>query len=158
MKALCVFRRSACASSLHCLFDLLRVGPDLLQIFSAQPAIRGQVVVVFHDVFVKGNDGSIEARIVDGNVAPFPSLPDTVFHLSLLEFDSQQLDLQQARTADPEQQDCECRAAGQRASNNGRTAVDMAFCFLIETISTSFLWLACMNCSSYGRGNGEDPG
>ncbi len=52
-------------------------------------------MVIFHDVFVKGNDGSIEPRIVDGNVTPFPSLPDSVFHLSLLEFDSQPLDLQQ---------------------------------------------------------------
>ena len=150
--------RSASASSLHCLFDLLRIRPDLLQIFSAQPAIRGQVVVIFHDVFVKGNDGSIETRIVDGNVAPFPSLPDAVLHLSLLEFDSQQLGLQQVELRIQSNRTVSAALPARARATTGERAVDMAFCFLIETISTSFLWLACMNRSSCGRGNGEDPG
>jgi hypothetical protein len=52
-------------------------------------------VVVFDDVLVKSEDGAIETRIVDGNVTPLTRLPDTVFHLSLLEFDPHPLDFQQ---------------------------------------------------------------
>lgn len=80
--------------SLHRLFELLRVGFDFLQIFSAKSAIRGEVMVVLHDVFVKGDDGSIETRIIDGDVAPFARLPGTVLHLPLFELGCHQLRLQ----------------------------------------------------------------
>jgi hypothetical protein len=54
---------------LQCLLQLLGTGIDLTDVFSADTAIRKEIVAVFRDVIVKINHGAVELGVVAGNSA-----------------------------------------------------------------------------------------
>ncbi len=66
----------------------------MTQMFSAESAVRNEVMIILGDVLVKCDDGAVEAGIIDRDVAAFSVPPGAVLQLSLLELDCHLLGLQ----------------------------------------------------------------
>ena len=60
---------------------------------AAETTVRHKVVIILGDVFVEGNDGSVEAGIVDRDVPAFAFSRGSMFELALPEFGSHRLNL-----------------------------------------------------------------
>jgi hypothetical protein len=121
------------------LVQFLRIGFDLAQVFSAQRAIRNEVVTILDDMFVKCQNGAVEPGIVDRDVPALTVSPGTGLQQSLPEFDPSLLASSNSKRKSG-QRLCECRVAGQIASNSGSDR--LSFLLPIEDMNTSFLWLA----------------
>ena len=67
----------------------------MAQVFSAQRAIRDEVVTILDDMFVKCQNGAVEPGIVDRDVPALTVSPGTGLQQSLPEFDPSLLGFQQ---------------------------------------------------------------